>query len=157
MSIRVVSFHYTVTDTSGKKIDSSQGKAPLTVLEGSGQIIPGLENGLKSLKTGDKKKIAVAAADAYGMREESLTVTMKRGDLPTQDVNVGDRFRGGEGEHARVFTVTEITEAGEVTLDGNHALAGQDLVFDIEIVSARAATEEELQHGHAHGGDGHHH
>lgn len=157
MSIRVVSFHYTVTGTTGTKIDSSQGKAPLTVLEGSGQIIPGLENALKALKTGDKKKIPVIAADAYGQRDESLVVKMKRDHLPAEDMNIGDRFRGGEDEHARVFIVTEITETGAVTLDGNHALAGQDLVFDIEIVLARLATEEELQHGHAHGGDGHHH
>lgn len=156
MSKRVVSFHYTVTNASGAKLDSSLGKAPLTVLEGAGQIIPGLESALRPLNAGDKKKISVAAADAYGAHEKTLVTTIKRDQLPAEDVNVGDRFRGGEDEHARIFIVTEIGEAG-VTLDGNHPLAGQDLVFDVEIMEARPATEEELQHGHAHGGDGHAH
>ena len=69
MSTRVVTFHYVLTDKSGKQIDSSRGSDPMSYLEGSGQIIPGLELALKELSTGDKKVIPVAAKDAYGDRD----------------------------------------------------------------------------------------
>lgn len=107
---RVVSFHYTLTDVAGKVIDSSKGKEPLAYIEGSGAIIPGLERQITGLKKGDKKKLGVPAAEAYGARK-----------------------------------------------DGSHPLAGVDLTFNIEITDARAATAEEISHGHAHGEHGHSH
>ncbi len=67
---RVLSFHYTLTDPAGKVIDSSNGREPLSFIEGSGAIIPGLEKQMASLKKGDKKRISVAAAEAYGARKD---------------------------------------------------------------------------------------
>ena len=156
MSKRVVSFHYTLTDKTGQTIDSSAGRSPLSYIEGTGSIIPGLERQLSLLSVGDKRKISVAAAEAYGLRDETKLVKVPRSAIPAADVKVGDRFTGGEGEHAPVFVVTECAET-EITLDGNHPLAGLDLTFDIELTGTRPATAEELSHGHAHGEHGHSH
>jgi FKBP-type peptidyl-prolyl cis-trans isomerase SlyD len=156
MAIRVVTFHYTLTDKTGKVLDSSSGKTPLSYMEGSGQIIPGLEKQLAGLKKGEKKKIAVPAAEAYGVHDERKVLKVPRQQLPTPDVKLGDRFAGGPGPEAPVFKVTELG-AAEVTLDGNHPLAGVDLTFDIEMTDLREATTEEIAHGHAHGEHGHSH
>ena len=156
MTQRVVSFHYTVKDESGQVIDSSKGRPALSYMEGVGQIIPGLENELTHLKRGDKKTVQVAAAEAYGPRDASRVVKVGRHELPTQDVKLGDRFSGGQDAHGPFFIVTHLTEK-EVTLDGNHALAGKDLTFDVELIEVRDATADEISHGHAHGEHGHSH
>ena len=162
MKARVVSFHYTLTNDGGETLDSSKGQEPMSYLEGGGQIIPGLETEIQKLKVGDKKKIKVEAAQAYGPYNESLVVQLPRAQLPHPDkVKIGDQFSAGaaagpSGDDSAVFTATKISDS-HVTLDGNHPLAGQDLTFEVEITEAREATAEELSHGHAHGGDGHHH
>lgn len=155
---KVISFHYTLTDSAGKTLDTSAGGDPFSFMEGVSQIIPGLEREVLDLAAGTKKKIAVAAADAYGLKNDSLVVTVPKSQLPSggAEIAIGDRFKGGQEDHAPIFTVTRVTES-DVTLDGNHPLAGVDLVFDIEITDVRAATEEEIAHGHAHGPHGHHH
>ena len=153
---RVMSFHYTLTNKAGQKLDSSEGRGPLAFIEGAGQIIPGLENQVSKLKTGDKKEIHVAAADAYGEKDSELLVKIPKTGLPTQQVKVGDKFRGGQDHHSPIFTVIEIGET-EVTLDGNHPLAGEDLTFQVEVTDIREATAQELEHGHAHGEHGHDH
>lgn len=153
---RVLSLHYTLTDAAGKVIDSSKGKEAFSFIEGAQQIIPGLERQLGDLKKGDRKKIQVPAAEAYGLRDEARIVRVSRKELPVSDVKVGDRFNGGPEPHAPVFVVTQVTET-EATLDGNHPLAGIDLTFDVELIGVREATAEELTHGHAHGEHGHSH
>lgn len=156
MTPKVISFHYALTNTSGQPLDTSRGGDPFSFMTGSGHIIPGLEKALMELGVGDKKQIHVAAKDAYGLRDEKLKVAVSPEKLPVKDVKLGQQFRGGEGPDARVFTVVEVT-ASTITLDGNHPLAGQDLIFDVELTALRDATQEEIEHGHAHGGDGHHH
>jgi FKBP-type peptidyl-prolyl cis-trans isomerase SlyD len=153
---RVLSFHYTLKNSSGELLDSSEGRAPLAFIEGAGQIIPGLERALGSLSKGEKKRVEVAAADAYGERRESLVFSVPKTSLPTENVKVGDRFRGGSDDASPVLTVTSVGET-QVTLDGNHPLAGQDLFFDVELTDVREATEEEMSHGHVHGEGGHSH
>lgn len=157
MSKNVIGFHYELKDGSGNTIDSSTGKDPLLFLEGSGMIIPGLEKELVAMTVGDKKNIEVKAADAYGDIVQDLIVTVKRSQFPDDaDLKVGDQFQVNEDPHAPIFTVKKI-ESEEVIIDGNHPLAGVDLFFDVEITEKRAATKEELAHGHAHGAGGHHH
>ena len=155
MNQRVISFHYKLTDDTGALLDASEADEPLAFLEGGENIIPGLESVLITLKKGDKKKVNVSCADAYGERNEELIVQVPRDELPTKKIEVGDIFSGGDEEQTLPFTVIEVTDT-EVTLDGNHPLAGQDLTFDVEIVEIREATAEELMHGHAHGPGGHH-
>lgn len=156
MSKRVLMFHYDLTDNQGRPIDSSRGGEPFPVMEGSRQILPALEAELFGMKTGEKKRVALEAARAYGPRNEQLKVTVSRSKLPQGDIQVGSQFRGGNDKAELIFTVTAI-DGDKISLDGNHALAGQDLVFDVEVTEIREATEEELSHGHAHGPHGHGH
>jgi len=156
MGRNVISFHYTLTDQTGKTLDSSAGGEPLTFLEGAGGIIRGLEAELRGLKVGDKKHVTVKAKDAYGEHDASNVMEVALDKMPTRAIKVGDRFRAGKDSHAPVVTATKVTET-HVTLDGNHPLADMDLTFDVEITEVRAATEDELTHGHAHGLGGHQH
>ena len=156
MTQKVISFHYLLTNADGEKIDTSQGGAPFSFISGTGQIIPGLEKELIHLKIGDKKKISVAAHEAYGKIDESLKIEVPPDKLPVPDVKVGDRFRAGDGPHTLIYTVIGV-DGEKITLDGNHPLAGQNLIFDVELIATRDATAQELEHGHSHGEHGHDH
>ena len=156
MTRQVISFHYILTDKTGKIQDTSRGGEPLTFLQGSGQIIPGLENVLLNLKTGDKKEIAVPYAEAYGPYDQTLIQEVPRDKFPNEEIQIGDRFQIGKDEHYQVVTVIEVSK-DRVILDANHPLAGKDLNFSIEMTDVRPATLDELNHGHVHGHGGHHH
>lgn len=157
MTQKVIGFHYTLTDAKGTVIDTSEGTSPLLFLEGGGMIIPGLEKELILLKVGDKKDIKVASADAYGEIRQDMVITVDRNQFPAEaNLVVGDQFRVNDNEQMPPFSVVKI-EGDKITLDGNHPLAGQDLFFAVEITENRAATKEEVAHGHAHGEGGHHH
>lgn len=154
---RVIGFHYTLTDKSGTVLDSSEGSDPLFFLENSQQIIPGLEKVLSIMNVGDKKKIEVRAQDAYGDVNPELVVKVKKTQFPPDaQLSVNDQFQVNNDPHSPVFTITEIGDE-EVTVDGNHPMAGKDLFFDVEITTMREATAEEVSHGHAHGAHGHGH
>lgn len=149
---RVVTFHYTLRDPNGRVIDTSADAEPITYLEGAGQIIDGLDEQLRATMEGEKARVQVAAARAYGERDPAQVQRVKRSALPVDgDLQIGDQFKTDTDRFAPVVTVAAI-EGDEVLLDANHPLAGVDLTFDVQIVAARAATSEELQHGHAHGG-----
>ena len=157
MTKQVIGFHYTLKDKDGNIIDTSQDTTPLHFLEGSGQIIPGLEKEIVGLNIGDKKNVQVKAADAYGEVIPDLQITVQKSQFPPdKDLQVGDQFQVNEDPNAPIFTVVGI-EGEEVHIDGNHPMAGHDLFFDIELTEKREATQEELDHGHAHGEGGHHH
>ena len=153
MSAKVIAFHYHLTDVAGETLDKSESGEPLAFMTGVGQIIPGLETALMAMTVGDKKRVEVAALDAYGEKDLQKIISVKRDQLPEGDLKAGDMFRGHDGE---VVTVTAV-EGNNVVIDSNHPLAGQKLIFDVEIATIRSATKEEIAHGHAHGGDGHHH
>jgi FKBP-type peptidyl-prolyl cis-trans isomerase SlyD len=155
MTKRVIGFHYTLTDKTGTVLDSSIGDEPLYFLEGSQQIIPGLESVIALMNVGDKKKVEVNAANAYGDVNPELVVKVKKTQFPPDaQLTVGDQFQVNNDAHSPVFTIMSI-DTDEVTVDGNHPMAGKDLFFDVEIVGVRPATAEEMSHGHAHGSHGH--
>ena len=156
MSQEVISFNYTLTDSKGAVLDASEQGKPLIFLSGVGQIIPGLEQILIAMNKGDQKTVTVPAQEAYGVHNPQMIYKVNRAKLPTQDVKVGDVFEVGEGQNFFPVTVKDIA-GEEVTLDGNHPLAGQDLTFAVAIVEKRPATTEELTHGHVHGAGGCHH
>lgn len=152
---RVVTFHYTLHDPSGRVIDTSAGGEPITYLEGAGQIIDGLDEQLQFASAGEKASIHVAAAKAYGEYDPAQVQRVKRASLPVEGkLKIGDQFKTGTDHYAPVVRVKAI-EGDDVLLDANHALAGVDLKFDVEIVAVREPTPAELRHGHAHGADGH--
>jgi FKBP-type peptidyl-prolyl cis-trans isomerase SlyD len=158
ISPRVISFHYTLKNNEGEVLDSSSGSEPLSYLEGSGQIIPGLEEQIALMSVGDKRTVNVEAARAYGSHDAELVMDVPRSRLPkSEGLEVGDQFagRGPNGEAGNIFTVVKLSDE-TVTLDGNHPLAGVDLTFEVEITEMRDATADEVAHGHAHGPGGHH-
>ena len=156
MTKQVLTFHYTLTDKTGKMHDTSAGAEPLTFLEGSGHIIPGLEKALLKLKQGDKEKITVAYAEGYGAYDQSLIYQVARTKFPNEQIQIGDMFQIGKGDRYQIVTVVEVTDE-QITLDSNHPLAGKDLIFAVEVLEMRPATDDEITHGHVHGQGGHHH
>lgn len=153
----VVEIDYTLTDDAGKVLDSSQGRGPLAYLHGAGNIIPGLESELEGKTVGAAFKVSIAPDKAYGARNESLINVVPKEELSEiPDLEVGIQLQAQSAQGIQVFTVTEIGDA-TVTLDGNHPLAGVTLHFDVEVMNVRAATEEEMSHGHVHGPGGHRH
>ena len=156
MTRHVITFHYTLTDKAGKILDQSEKGRPLIFLSGSGQIIPGLESILTAMDTGAKTTVTVPAKDAYGAHNSQMIHKVARKELPSQDIRVGEMFEVGQGGQFFPVTITAI-DGDQITLDGNHPLAGQDLTFAVEIAAKRPATADEISHGHAHGASGCHH
>ena len=154
MSARVVTFHYTLRDPAGRVLDTSAGGEPIIYLEGGGQIIDGLDTRLRAAVAGAKLRVQVPAAEAYGAHDAAQVQKVKRAALPVGgELKVGEQFQAGEDRYAPVVTVVAV-DGDDVTIDANHPLAGVDLTFEVELVVARAATAEELKHGHPHGADG---
>ena len=156
MSKEVISLHYTLTDKDQKVMDASSEGHPLIFMTESGQIIPGLESILLGLSLKDKKTVTIPAKDAYGAYNQTLVYKVPRSKLPAPQINVGDVFEAGNAQGSFPVSVINI-EGDEITLDGNHPLAGQDLTFAVEIVEKRIATVDEVAHGHVHGTGGCHH
>jgi FKBP-type peptidyl-prolyl cis-trans isomerase SlyD len=153
----VVVIHYTLTNAAGEVLDSSAGGEPLAYIHGGGNIVTGLEEALEGKAAGDKVAVAVPAEKAYGVRDASLVQQVpKRAFQGVGEVKTGMRFTAQTEQGPRPVVVTRV--AGDmVTVDGNHPLAGEALNFDVQITEVRAATAEELAHGHVHGTGGHHH
>jgi FKBP-type peptidyl-prolyl cis-trans isomerase SlyD len=149
--------HYTLKDDSGAVLDSSAGGEPLAYIQGHGNLVPGLEKALEGKQDGNTLVITVSPADGYGIRDEKLVQRVPKRSLQgSGEIRKGMQFQARTDDGMRLFTVTGV--AGDmVMLDGNHPLADQNLHFDIEVVSVRESTTEELEHGHVHGAGGHHH
>jgi FKBP-type peptidyl-prolyl cis-trans isomerase SlyD len=155
---RVIAFTYVLKNSQGVVLDASETNQPLPFLEGRQQIIPALEAVVVEMSEGDKKNISIKAADAYGDFRKDMIMDVPKEELAHIQVTMGSHLQLQLGEGVRVVKVTNISDT-HVTLDGNHPLAGVDLVFDIEIMLVRQATADEVIHGHAHGlhGTAHHH
>jgi FKBP-type peptidyl-prolyl cis-trans isomerase SlyD len=153
---KVVSIHYTLRDNEGQILDSSEGGAPLTYIQGIGNLIPGMEEGLEGHSAGEKINIKVSPEKGYGVRNNELIQQVPLSAFGGQDVKPGMQFQAQSGQGAQIVTVTDVGQES-VTVDGNHPLAGVELNFAVEVMDIRPATEDELSHGHVHGPGGHHH
>jgi FKBP-type peptidyl-prolyl cis-trans isomerase SlyD len=154
---RVVTIHYTLKDDGGTVLDSSAGGEPLAYIQGHGNLVAGLERALEGKQDGNTLAVVVEPKDGYGKRDEALIQQVpKRALQGAGTIKKGMQFQARTEDGMRLFTVTALI-GDMVTLDGNHPLADQTLHFDVEIVSVREATTEELEHGHVHGAGGHHH
>lgn len=149
----VASIHYTLTDNEGNILDSSAGREPLQYLHGAGNLIMGMEEGLEGKTKGDKLKLKISPAKGYGEKDDSLIQKVPRSAFGTQKVEKGMQFQTNNGQ---VVTVTHVG-LESITVDANHPLAGVELNFDVEVLSVRTATSDEVSHGHVHGPGGHHH
>ncbi len=150
-----VTLRYKVADTKGKLLEES--KTPMVYLHGGyGSTLPKIEEALQGREAGYQVTLQLQPQDAFGLRDESLVQTMPRQQFPP-GVKVGGQLQGqAEDGRNQVFTVKKI-KGDIVMLDGNHPMAGQELRFQLTVTSVRAASEEEISHGHVHGEHGHHH
>lgn len=154
---KVVTLNYTLKDSSGTVIDKSDDGS-FVYLHGASNIIPGLENALAGKTSGEKMNISIAPEDAYGERDDSRIEAVPRNMFPADtDIEPGMQFhaQGPDGQSMSIVVVS--VEDDKVNIDGNHPLAGVELNFDVEVMEVRDATTEEIEHGHAHGPDGHNH
>jgi FKBP-type peptidyl-prolyl cis-trans isomerase SlyD len=154
---QVVTIDYTLKGPDGTVVDTSTGRGPLAYIHGTGSLISGLEKALEGKNAADQIQVTVPPEEGYGIRDEKLVNTYPKSAFGNSPVQVGAQFRtqAPNGQQA-VVTITKI-EGENVTVDGNHPLAGVPLSFDVTIRDVRAASQEELAHGHVHGAGGHHH
>jgi len=152
-----VSIHYTLTNDEGEVIDSSIGDEALAYLHGNGNIISGLESALHGKSVGDKFKVRIDAEDAYGeIEDDRIQVISREMFEGVDDLEVGMQFQADVSSGPGVITIISI-DGDDITIDGNHPLAGVPLTFEVEVIDVRPATAEEIDHGHIHGAGGHHH
>ena len=154
----VVAIDYTLSNDAGEVIDSSAGAEPLVYLHGAGNIIAGLENALVGKSVGDELDVSIEPEDAYGEYSAELITNLGRDMFEgVEELEVGMQFHASAPDGGmQVVTIRDI-DGDQVTIDGNHPLAGQQLNFKVKVISVRAASEEELAHGHVHGEGGHQH
>ncbi len=153
----VVSMEYTLS-VDGEVLDSSNDAGPLQFLAGHDNIVPGLEREMVGMKIGESKDVLVLPEDGYGEFEEEAFMEVPRSEFAADmglevglELNVTDE--DGQNQLAFVESFNDKT----VRLDFNHPLAGAELQFNVKVVGLREATAEELDHGHAHDEDHHHH
>ncbi len=154
---RVVLIHYTLKDDAGNVIDTSAGAEPLAYIQGHGNLVAGLEKALEGKQDGSNLAVSVTPEEGYGKYDSKLIQRVPKRTLQSAGaIKKGMQFQGRTDDGMRLFTVTAVI-GDMVTLDGNHPLADKTLHFDVQVVSVREATSEELEHGHVHGAGGHHH
>ena len=150
---KVVSIHYTLKNDAGTVIDSSESDAPLVYLHGARNIIPGLEKALEGKVTDDALQVSIEAADAYGEYNKQLTQVVPSNMFEGVDkLEPGMEFQAQTEQGVEVIRIAEVN-GDEITIDGNHPLAGERLHFDVNVADVRDATADELSHGHVHGDD----
>ena len=159
----VVRFHYRLRDeATGNELENSHGEEPNTYMHGRNAIVPGLESAMTGKEVGDTFSVTVAPEDGFGVRHEGqqqrvpLKHLMGESKNKKKNPKVGDVVSVNTNTGPRQATVTKVGKFN-VDLDANHPLSGKTLTFDVEVVEIREATQEELDHGHAHGLGGHQH
>jgi FKBP-type peptidyl-prolyl cis-trans isomerase SlyD len=151
----VVTLRYKVADAQGKLLE--EAKEPMAYLHGGyNNTLPKIEEALAGKSAGFQTTLLLQPEDGFGLRDESLAQTMPRRDFPA-GVKVGGQLQGRTADgRAQVFHVLKI-KGDTVLLDGNHPWAGKVLRFSLKVTEVRAASAEELTHGHVHGAHGHQH
>jgi len=133
----VVRIRYTAKLTDGTEFDSSAGRTPLELQVGAGQVVPGLDRRMDGMAVGEKTTVTVPAREGYGLRDEGRVQTVPRSAVPA-GTEIGTRLQAKTSDGRKIpLTVTELDEE-QATVDANHPLAGQDLVFDVEVLEVVA-------------------
>jgi len=130
-----VKIHYTGTLEDGKQFDSSTGRDPLEFEMGAGMVIPGFESGVADMAVGEKKKINIVAAEAYGEKRDEMVMEFERANLPEDlepEIGMGLQMQGPQGQAIPVQITAVADET--ITIDANHPLAGQNLTFELELI-----------------------
>ncbi|HEX6268818.1 MAG TPA: peptidylprolyl isomerase [Anaerolineales bacterium] len=153
----VVAMEYSLR-VDNEEIDSSKGQDPLQFLAGHGNIISGLEREMIGMKVGESKDVIIPPSDGYGEFDEQAYMKVPLSEFP-KDMTVEEgleltvRDNAGQARYARIDNI----EGETATLNFNHPLAGDELHFNVKVVSLREPTAEELEHGHVHQPGGHDH
>ena len=144
----VLTVHYVLKNKLGELVDTSEGSEPLHFLEGSPEIIEGIQKAVKDRNVGDCLEVTVPPAMAYGEHDPELIRKVPRSMVEgVENLHVGMKFQTNTGDTAQVVQVVSI-DGNLVRVDANHPLAGFTLYFDLEIIGKREATEEEINAGH---------
>jgi FKBP-type peptidyl-prolyl cis-trans isomerase SlyD len=147
---KVVAFSYTLKDSEGNILEQTQAGDKIEYLHGNQNIIPGLENAMTGMKTGEMKNVKVNAEEAYGLYDDDLLFKVPLSNFPPgKIVEPGMEFQTNTDDGVMVITVKEV-DGENAIVDGNHPMAGMDLEFDVMIQNIREATPQEVQHGHVH-------
>ncbi len=148
---KVAMIAYTLTDNSGTVIDQATAQEPFAFIQGIGNIIPGLEKALEGKAVGDSITVSIEPAEGYGERDDSMTQVLSTDMFEgVDDIKPGMQFHAQTSQGMSVVTVVKV-EDDQITIDGNHPLAGVVLNFDVNVLEIRDATEGEIEHGHIHG------
>jgi len=144
----VVRVHYTGKLADGTVFDTSAGSEPLEFTLGEGKVIPGFEEAVTGMQVGESKTVTIPADEAYGQRRDDMVFKVERDDLPADiDPEVGMQLQMNQGDGSiAIVTITEVSET-TITLDANHPLAGQDLIFDIELVEIGVSQSDTTESG----------
>jgi FKBP-type peptidyl-prolyl cis-trans isomerase SlyD len=149
----VVSLDYTLT-VDGAIVDASEGD-PIEFIQGRRQIIAGLEQAIYGMAVSESKNVVVAPEDGYGISDPEAVIVVPRDEFPPEiPMEVGVRLQVQNDDGSVMTAAINKIEGDSVTLDFNHPLAGKTLHFNVTVAGLRAATEEELEHGHVHGDGG---
>lgn len=134
-----VKIHYTGKLTDQTKFDSSEGRDPLEFTIGSGMVIPGFDNAVTGMEVGEKKTVTIPCDEAYGQKDDRAILKMEKSQLPEgMEVTVGDQLQMSSPEGMPIPVVVTAVEEESFTIDANHHLAGEDLIFDLELVEILA-------------------
>lgn len=146
----IVGIHYTLKNDAGETLDSSEGREPLQYLHGSGGIIKGLESALEGKEAGEQLEVTIEPEEGYGPHRDELVQDVPRSAFDqVGDIEVGMTFQAQTDAGPVPIRVADIKD-DTVTVDGNHALAGERLHFSVSVEEVREATQQEIDHGHAH-------
>ena len=145
---KVVTLNYTLTNDNDQILDQSQN-GEFTYLHGANNIIPGLEKALNNKQLGDNFQVSISPEEGYGEHDSSLTQVVPLEMFESaEQVTVGQQFHAQSPDGEDILITVAAVDGDQVTIDGNHPLAGVQLNFDVTVVEIRDATAEEISHGH---------
>jgi FKBP-type peptidyl-prolyl cis-trans isomerase SlyD len=153
----VVTMHLKITDDQKNLLHISAEEEPLVYLHGNGELIDGLEQAMLGKTASDEFDVTIPPEEGYGEDDPELIQILPIEEFNGIEMSEGMELQGEDPEgNFRLLRVVKV-EDGQVTVNMNHPLAGKILIFSVRITDVRAATEEEIEHGHAHTGDHDHH
>jgi len=156
---KVVQFHYRLKDENDDLLESSDGGDPTAYLHGHGGVIVGLEKAMEGKKEGDSFTVSIEPIEAYGLRNEDAN---QRVPIKHLQGKKNKKWKAGmtawikTDQGDRQVTIVKVGKFS-ADIDANHPLAGKPLTFEVDVIEVRDATNDEKNHGHAHGVGGHHH
>ena len=143
----VYGIEYTVKNSKGEVVDSNKGQAPLEFISGKGQIIPGLEKEIETMNAGEEKTVNIPASEAYGEYNEEMVQEVPRDQFEGIELQKGMTLYGQTPEGQTIAVTVKDFDDQKVIIDYNHPLAGEDLTFDVKVVTKREATADEALSG----------